>query len=110
MIFWIIIGSTFYNLATKYGKNKWKYLGIGIGLAIAVQLLVGLIYGLIFQPSEEELDKSSLAVNVVALLISGIAVYFSYQHLKNKAESGEDELLTQIEKIGEEKKEDSMEL
>ncbi len=110
MIFWIIIGSSFWGLATKYGKNKWAYLGIGIGLAVGVQLLVGLLYGLIMHPTDEAIESSSIVVNLIALVVSGAVAFFVYNHLKKKAEVGGDSVLEEIEKIGEDKKEDSMEL
>lgn len=85
MLFWIIIGIAFYNLAKMYGKNKFVYLGIGIGLTLLVQLITGFVYALVAHPTEEEL-KSDLVVNLIAVLISGIVTYLVYRSLKNKAE------------------------
>ncbi len=100
MIFWIIIGSSFYKLADLYGKNKWVYVLIGIGIAIASQLLVGLLYGIITQPTEEELGNDSLAINLIAVLVSGIIVYIVYDRLKRKNIVEENKKLDEIESIG----------
>ncbi len=43
---------SFYNLAKRFNKNKFAYLAIGIGLALVVQLIVGLLYGVISQATE----------------------------------------------------------
>ena len=87
MIFWIIIGVAFYNLANNYGKNKWMYLGIGIGLTLLTQLLVGFFWGVVRGLTHgEESTMDNLAVNLVALLISGIITYIVYRQLKAKAE------------------------
>ncbi len=87
MIFWAVIGIAFYNLANRYGKNKWIYLLIGIGTALLTQLLTGFIYAIIFQPSEAEIEEQSLMINLAALVISGIITYIVYRQIRKKAES-----------------------
>ena len=89
MIFWIIIGMSFYNLAKRFNKNKFAYLAIGIGLALIVQLIVGLLYGVISQATEEDLKRDSLMVNIIALIVSGIVTYVVYKYLLKKGEQKE---------------------
>lgn len=87
MIFWGIIGIAFYNLASRYGKNKWIYLLIGIGTALLAQVLTGFLYAILFQPTEAESDENSLILNLAALGISGIITYIVYRQIRKKAES-----------------------
>ncbi|GEM_PF-3148871 len=87
MIFWAVIGIAFYNLANRYGKNKWIYLLIGIGTALVTQLLTGFLYAIIAQPSEAEIDENSLMINLVALAFSGVITYIVYRQIRKKAES-----------------------
>lgn len=100
MIFWIVIGVAFYNLARTYGKNKWAYLGIGIGLTLATQFIVGALYGLILRPTEAELKDNSLLVNLLALVISGIITFIVYRVLKNKAEKEQNAMEESIYSFG----------
>lgn len=100
MIFWIVIGAAFFNLANKYGKNRFLYLGIGVGLTLATQFIVGIIYGLIVRPTQEEIDHNSLAVNLIALAISGIITYVVYRILKNKAEKEHEQIEESINSFG----------
>lgn len=87
MIFWAVIGIAFYNLANRYGKNKWIYLLIGIGTALLTQLLTGFLYAIIFQPTEAEIEERSLMINFAALAFSGIITYIVYRQIRKKAES-----------------------
>jgi len=101
MIFWIIIGAAFYNLANKYGKNKWVYLAIGIGLTLLVQLAVGFIWGVAKGLSKSAgFPDNDIVVNLVALLISGIITYIVYRRLKMKAEREYDEREEAIQSFG----------
>lgn len=100
MIFWIVIGVAFYNLARNYGKNKFAYLGIGIGLTLATQFIVGALYGLLFMPTKAEIAENELLLNICALIISGIITYIVYRVLKNKAEKEQDEIEQSIYNFG----------
>jgi zinc transporter ZupT len=108
MLFWIIIGAAFYNLAKSYNKNKFLYLGVGVGLTLLTQLIVGLVYGLIFRPSQEEIEDKEFLINIVALIISGIITYIVYRALKNKVEREHDEKLDFINSIGADIKESNL--
>jgi uncharacterized BrkB/YihY/UPF0761 family membrane protein len=104
MLFWIIIGMSFYKLGDLYNKNKWGYAVLGIVIAVVVQLVVGIIYGIIVQPTEEELDNSSWGINLIALMVSGIVVWGFYEYLKrtNQKEVDDeyDQMNYNIEEIG----------
>jgi uncharacterized membrane protein YeaQ/YmgE (transglycosylase-associated protein family) len=108
MIFWIIIGMSFYNLAKRFNKNKFAYLAIGIGLALIVQLIVGLLYGVISQATEEDLKRDSLMVNIIALIVSGIVTYVVYKYLLKKGEQKENEMYDNIDNIGTEIKDENI--
>jgi glycopeptide antibiotics resistance protein len=96
-----IIGSSFYKLAQTYNKNKVLYVLMGLGITFGVQFLVGILWGVYQLKKGGDGASDDLMINIIAGIVSAFVVYFFYLHLKKKNENNPDNIVNQIEQLGE---------
>lgn len=81
-----IIAIAFAGLARMYGKKPWVYALIGMGTAIGAQLMTGAVYGILYQPTAEELAAVEIPLSLMAAGISIVTTILVYTILRRKAE------------------------
>lgn len=86
MLLLIFIAIAFIGLARMHGKKPWLYALIGIGTAFGAQLITGFVYGLIYHPTQSELESDEMSITMMAAGISIIGVIVVYTILRRKAE------------------------
>lgn len=101
IILLIIIGNRFYALAEDYRQNKWLYTVLSIVVFYGIQLIFGLILGMIFIIIGSNLESySEITLNFIGLVIGIVAVFIFYELLKKKWEKQKQEKLDEIYQIG----------
>lgn len=95
------------KLATRYGKVHWHYGLLGIGIFVGIQLLFGILYGLIgvlTDPNNFSHDVSNFSafstVNLLGLVLSLLVVWSMYRYIENNLEKKKSKTPSEIEEIG----------
>ena len=75
-IYWI--GKYFYQLAEKFNQNKWFYAILGIVIYYSGQIIGALLIAVVSELFDLGIDFDGVLINVVGILIGGIACYLFY--------------------------------
>ena len=75
-IYWI--GKYFYQLAEKFNQNKWLYAILGVVVYYSGQTIGALLIAVVSELFDLGIDFDGVLINVVGILIGGIACYLFY--------------------------------
>ena len=48
ILFIVLIGQAYYNLANRYKRNKWGYAVLGPAIYICSMFMYGIVYGIVY--------------------------------------------------------------
>lgn len=75
-LYWI--GKYFYQLAQKFNQNKWLYAILGIAVFYGSQIITAVLIAIISEIFDLGIDLEGVIINLVGILIGGIACYLFY--------------------------------
>lgn len=75
-LYWI--GKYFYQLAQKFNKNKWLYAILGLAIFYGSQIIGAVLIAIISEIFDLGIDFEGVIINLVGILIGGIACYLFY--------------------------------